>query len=555
MDPAGDLGAADDRRALLAYGQSQYAQRNYANALTAFTTALGQAEDERMRILDNRSATYCKLGDLDLALKDGRQMLKLDKSDARGYLRTAQVLQLKKRFEDALRLYEHALKSVDSRDGNRSKIEVLKAKLDRAINPPRRDPFSMFPPEIIAMVLQHFNVPTLLKLLRVSKRWSQLTVSLGQAFSRVDFTLARQHTVPFQAVRAYCVRHAKFLESVVVGCVTPQNASKTLRLLSRCPRLAEISLNVQLATPEDIKILHDFTGLKQLVVWHRELTFAEFNSLLAACPTLEYAKLLLGEAKKRQDWKSCSPAPQMRSLCLTFYEMTVTNPFFFDSSLKDTMPALEELEVSGVDVEMKLHGVDTDLSDHPSLCALSLSKFTLDAALKALPTRLEELTLNSVLVDPVTGTIPVYSFLNGLSKLRELNSYSLSCDIGFMLDGYFSALESSLTPDLTILNIAYCNITAEELVPFMKKGHLRSVTELGIPGIMGMNDSITEIMIDTMPSLKMLNLSLTEVTGYSIKLLADAPDMNVERILLLNPATPISRDAIEYGRSKGITFR
>lgn len=38
MDPAGDLGAADDRRALLAYGQSQYAQRNYANALTAFTT-------------------------------------------------------------------------------------------------------------------------------------------------------------------------------------------------------------------------------------------------------------------------------------------------------------------------------------------------------------------------------------------------------------------------------------------------------------------------------------------------------------------------------------
>ena len=124
-----------------------------------------------------------------------------------------------------------------------------------------------------------------------------------------------------------------------------------------------------------------------------------------------------------------------------------------------------------------------------------------------------------------------------------------------MIDGYFSALESSLTPDLTILDIAYCNFTAEELVPFMKKGYLRSVTELGIPGIMGMNDSITEIMIDTMPSLKMLNLSLTEVTGYSVKLLADAPNMNLERILLLNPATPISRDAIEYGRSKGITFR
>lgn len=154
-------------------------------------------------------------------------------------------------------------------------------------------------------------------------------MSLGQAFSRVDFTLARQYTVPFQALRAYCVRHAKSIESAVIGCVTPQNASKTLRLLSRCPRVAEISLNVQLATPDDIKILHDFTGLKQLVIWHRELTFAEFNSLLAACPTLEYAKLLLGE-KKRQDWKICSPAPQMRSLCLTFYEMTVMNPFFFD---------------------------------------------------------------------------------------------------------------------------------------------------------------------------------------------------------------------------------
>ncbi|EFR02976.1 hypothetical protein MGYG_05975 [Nannizzia gypsea CBS 118893] len=555
MDSTSDPGAANDRRALLAYGRSQYAQRNYADALTAFTTALGQAKGDRMGILDSRSATYCKLGDLDLALKDGRQMLKIDKSNARGYLRTAQVLQLKKRFEDALRLYEHALKSVDLKDTNRPKIEILKAKLDRAVNPPRHDPFSIFPPEIVAMVLQHFKLPTLLKLLRVSKRWSKLTVSLGLAFSQVDFTLARPHAVSFQAIRAYCVRHAKAIESATIGCVTPQNASKTLQLLSRCPRVAEIYLHVKLAAPEDIRILYNFTGLKNLVIWHRELTFVEFNSLLSACPTLEYTKVLLGEEKKRENWKSCSFAPRMRGLCLTFNGMPVTNPFFLDSSLKDTMPVLEELEVSGVDVEMKLHGVDTDLSTHPSLRAISFSKFTLDAYIKALPICLAELSLTSVLVNPAIAGTPVYSFLNGLSKLRALSFCSLSFDISAMVDEYFSALDPGLTPDLTLFNVAYSNVTARELVPFMKKGYLRSITELSIPGIMDMKDSITEVIADTMPNLKTLNLSLTEVTGYSVKLLADAPNMNIERIILLNPATPISRDAIEYGRSKGIIFQ
>lgn len=34
-------------------------------------------------ILDNRAATYCKLGNFDLALRDAKQMIRTDKADER----------------------------------------------------------------------------------------------------------------------------------------------------------------------------------------------------------------------------------------------------------------------------------------------------------------------------------------------------------------------------------------------------------------------------------------------------------------------------------------
>ena len=165
---------------------------------------LGQGD--RIGILDNRAAAYCRLGNLESGLGDGRQMIKSDKKDARvsfagrgevtwqllwlaltlkqGYLRTAKVLQLMKKMDEALRVYDHALKTLDS--GNeyiqvqpyfqcpisvtnpsnsylKKQIRTLRAKLDKVVNGERLiDPFTKLPAELISEILDYLDLRTLL---------------------------------------------------------------------------------------------------------------------------------------------------------------------------------------------------------------------------------------------------------------------------------------------------------------------------------------------------------------------------------------------------------
>ncbi|KAH0543001.1 hypothetical protein FGG08_002609 [Glutinoglossum americanum] len=64
------------------FGQSYYRRRQYDLALEAFSTAIELSDNYPIDVLDNRAATYEKLGDLKSALGDARLMLQLEKSSA-----------------------------------------------------------------------------------------------------------------------------------------------------------------------------------------------------------------------------------------------------------------------------------------------------------------------------------------------------------------------------------------------------------------------------------------------------------------------------------------
>jgi tetratricopeptide (TPR) repeat protein len=65
-----------------------------------------------LSVLDNRVAAYLKLGDLQNALRDGRQMIRAAKTDARGYLRVGQVLQKMGKDDQALDIYSLGMKNL-----------------------------------------------------------------------------------------------------------------------------------------------------------------------------------------------------------------------------------------------------------------------------------------------------------------------------------------------------------------------------------------------------------------------------------------------------------
>ena len=121
-------------------GQDLYRQKNYEAALQCFTEvgaswplsksrltlyhqSINRDAHAPASVLDNRAATYTKLGNLRAALKDARQMIQQEKgncsvlwnppasiytlgSSFQGYLRTGKILQLMGHHKIALDLYK-----------------------------------------------------------------------------------------------------------------------------------------------------------------------------------------------------------------------------------------------------------------------------------------------------------------------------------------------------------------------------------------------------------------------------------------------------------------
>ena len=62
----------------------RYKQKEYNDAISAFTTALGFAgRDDLLELLDQRAATFIKLENYNSALKDGRMMIQSFKTDVK----------------------------------------------------------------------------------------------------------------------------------------------------------------------------------------------------------------------------------------------------------------------------------------------------------------------------------------------------------------------------------------------------------------------------------------------------------------------------------------
>ncbi|KMU78363.1 hypothetical protein CISG_06599 [Coccidioides immitis RMSCC 3703] len=175
-----------DVKALQRHGESQYRWKNYKNALEAFSKALALGRGDSVALLNGRAAAHCALGDLKAGLRDGKQMIRIDKSDPRGYLRTAKILQLMQKFEEAHKLYFYSLRMIDEHAPERKQIEALMLKTKKRIIPPKRvDPLTVLAPELVSMILEHLDLQsTFLKALAQAGQWPLEAVEKSQPYRR-----------------------------------------------------------------------------------------------------------------------------------------------------------------------------------------------------------------------------------------------------------------------------------------------------------------------------------------------------------------------------------
>lgn len=97
-------------------GKRYYKLKQYDKAVEAFTSGLDMTPS--LSLFDHRAAAYDRMEDYNAAVKDGREMIRLDKQDVKGYFRTANILEKMEKSETALGIYKYGMKNVPVSDKN-----------------------------------------------------------------------------------------------------------------------------------------------------------------------------------------------------------------------------------------------------------------------------------------------------------------------------------------------------------------------------------------------------------------------------------------------------
>jgi F-box/TPR repeat protein Pof3 len=265
-------------------GQILYRQGKYTEALEVFTSILDKWIDPPLTVFDNRAATYIKLGKLENALKDGRSMIKRNKKDISGYLRTGQILQKMEKAEAALKIYEYGLGQVDISNAQllRSEIEKIQTKFKQQS---ARDILAMMPLELVEAVLSYLTFKEFLPLLRVSKSWRALLINNQRLWRDLDFPYSRK-PVKLSSVKTYAKRAGYAVTRFAGTQMNSYNSieaaafiigsCKDLRdlqicefgerlgtLLPRCQSLASLKINSQITWEKLLDITNQCKGLKE----------------------------------------------------------------------------------------------------------------------------------------------------------------------------------------------------------------------------------------------------------------------------------------------------
>jgi F-box/TPR repeat protein Pof3 len=101
-----------------ALGRTYYKRQQYGKAVAAFTEAIEAKVRPTVDQYDQRAASFEKLKNYNAALKDGREMIKVDKQDIKGYLRTGSILQKVNKPEKAIGIYKYGMEHVPVHNRN-----------------------------------------------------------------------------------------------------------------------------------------------------------------------------------------------------------------------------------------------------------------------------------------------------------------------------------------------------------------------------------------------------------------------------------------------------
>ncbi|KAL3465159.1 hypothetical protein BJX64DRAFT_69873 [Aspergillus heterothallicus] len=520
--------------------------------------ALECPDVDALSVLDNRAATYTKLLRYDQALKDSRQMIKHDKQDERGYLRCAKALLLDGKSEKALEVYAYALKTLPKDSSRRQVVESMHQKLQDKLLSKCYDPFSVFPYEIARMVVEHFDFRELVAILRVSKGWDRFLSSMRDLWMRLDFTGARSR-IHWSSVLSYIRRSKAMLTQAVVTNLTKASIRKVLEYISRCPNLQHLEILCPFGSEGVYEL---FKGCKQLkfllISAETPIPQSTLTKLLFSLSSLERIEIHKAIKSREADVQWPSSLPRLQSITLGTTESGVAENYV--PALYIPRKVITPFALSSL-TELRLHSNPQIFVPYPPsfnpadffrLQKLDISGIYVGGEF-ALPPSLQFLRIHG---GAAIEALPFTLFDDKPLHLPNLETLIFS-DVPWVTHVTLMAFVAQAKAPMRVLHVDSCfRITATTLVTLLREYALQLKT-LNVAHIMGIDDTTIYFLIERLTALKVLNLSYTDITGVTLKMLADTQVTDAKAhvdCVHIKGCEGVSSDAIDYGRSRGLVL-
>jgi hypothetical protein len=262
------------------------------SALEAILLSKDTNTAARMNALDLHAKAYIELNNLPAARRDALLMLRTNRTDGRGYVRSAQIERLAGDIPAAVEWYDHGLRRVPETDHLYPYMREERRKTIVLSRP--TDPVTVLPEEVLEFVLSFLEYRDISRSLQVSKLWNTRLSTIRPMSDTVDFRLCSGivSTASLDIALKRVRKSAKTLHFANLSDAARRLLKSRLDVYADYPKLQTLSLNGWglMSLPfsryplKSIQIT-DSSGLEMAVVVNilktcKELEIAKFTNVL-----------------------------------------------------------------------------------------------------------------------------------------------------------------------------------------------------------------------------------------------------------------------------------
>ncbi|EXJ54320.1 hypothetical protein A1O7_09658 [Cladophialophora yegresii CBS 114405] len=531
-------------------------EKKYAEAIKSINTALKSPATKTnteprhlISVYDYRHAAYVRQGDRDLALQDAKSMIRLDRTDVRGYLRCSAVARFKGNMTAALQYLEHGLKNCaepGDLDTLRSETRVVRDQLSAELVLSRpRDPVTTLPFEVVEMIMSYLDYRQHVRMLRVSKSWKRMLSVLPPLIDTVSFEGAKSNIT------------AKMLLVALRRLVTPKTfkisgltsgASDILQHRLWRDKLIESLHVLQISDQNNPFRIFSFGSvrMRRIAIDSPTRCSVEIvDQILRRCTALEYARFTICvDASQLQCKLSSSTLLELDLNCRTKRAGLL--------GLTIDLPQVRTLYLRGFDDAP--WGGDLDLRHCQYLTALSLYHCAVRDLF--LPSTITHLRMESCELQtsrnlwPFAGPQPELPALDNLETLDMLDSAPRT-NIEMPFLPLISQASAKTKPGkLTSLGLTYKDDSAHYLEALMLSEWFAGLKALHIDS-QNIVDRHSQLFVTACPELERIHIRGAQITGVFIVDLVAVPKSKL-RAVTVEDCPKVSRDIIQFGEQRGV---